>query len=166
VDLSNPNPLSFYHVPFQPFPPAKAMAGPIIELGQITAKDEQGVPDEMSKVVAGIFSAANNHPKCLGSAKGICVEDKSKLVIALAWESVEVSPSSIHHIISDKFGLRRIWRTSGARRSMGKLPNRWDNTSRRPASSMFRLTRHREVAKSFSGQIQEAYRMQCEVSKR
>jgi len=89
VDLSNPNPLSFYHVPFQPFPPAKAMAGPIIELGQITAKDEQGVPDEMSEVIAGIFSAANNHPKCLGSAKGICVEDKSKLVIALAWESVE-----------------------------------------------------------------------------
>jgi len=87
--LTGPAPLTYFHVPFEPFPPTKAMSGPILELGQLEAKDEPGAKEEMEKIVLKIFGLASKQPKCNGAALGTVVEDKNRIVILLAWESVE-----------------------------------------------------------------------------
>jgi len=87
--LTGSSPLTYFHVPFEPFPPTKAMSGPILELGQLEAKDDPGAKEEMKKIVEKILGFAIKHPKCNGAAFGTVVEDQNRVVIVLAWESVE-----------------------------------------------------------------------------
>jgi len=103
-------PLTFFHVPFEPFPPTKVMAGPIIELGQLMVKDEPGALEEAEKIVKKVLGLASQQPKCHGSAMGKSVEDPNKIVIVLAWESVEAHTDEFQRTSEFKEASAPLWK--------------------------------------------------------